>query len=277
MESVERDEIKSLQHKLKFDHADPAFTLEIETLQSLNSPPVDRLWHYVLPTWFHPYRESVAVFHEYYFSLLGSIHRTPHPTTHNSPRRRHDKRERESEMSTKPKKYIFVNGIMKQNPEFDAYMKALNGGGGDASGVSATNSLSPSAPPMDQPLAVVSSLSDITEATTLQAETTGVPMQVAQSTMTAMENMQDENYLNAFHSSQDVDGGELLEGLTEYFIQYEVPVGLLHKLFALKAYRLNFIVDDSGTVHPLPLFLSLPLTPSLSLSLSSVGRDTADV
>jgi hypothetical protein len=144
-------------------------------------------------------------------------------------------------MSSKPKKYIFVNGIMKQNPEFEAYMQALNGG-------SAQASPAPSAPPMDQPLAVVSSLSDITEATTLQAETTGVPMQVAQSTMTAMENMQDTTYLNEFNSSQDVDGGELLEGLTEYFIQYEVPVGLLQKLFALKAYRLNFIVDDSGAI-----------------------------
>ena len=151
--------------------------------------------------------------------------------------------------TTKPKKYVFVNGIMKQNPEFDAYMRALNGGG-------AGDSTSPSAPPMDQPLAVVSSFSDISEATTLQAETTGVPMQVAQSTMTAMENMQDQTYLNEFHSSQDVDGGELLEGLTEYFIQYEVPVGLLHKLFALKAYRLNFIVDDSG----------LPASSSLSSS-----------
>ena len=127
-------------------------------------------------------------------------------------------------------------------------------------------------------------------------------MQMASSTILAMENMQDSNYLNEFKSSQDVDGGELLEGLTDYFIQYEVPgqlfchsphlhshsfnhflsisltlpltypltlsligpinhssflsflfsvflffvVGLLNKLFALKEYRLNFIVDDSG-------------------------------
>jgi hypothetical protein len=146
--------------------------------------------------------------------------------------------------ATKPKN-IFVNGIMKQNPEFDAYMKALNGDPSSASAPSSSNI--PSAPPMgDAPLAVISSLSDIDEATTLQASATGVPMQMAPSTIAAMENMQDASYLDAFHSSQDVDGGELLEGLTEYFIQYEVPVGLLQKLFALKAYRLVFIVDDSG-------------------------------
>lgn len=131
---------------------------------------------------------------------------------------------------------------MKQNPEYEAYLNAISGN-------TSTTTTSASAPPMDTPLAVVSSLSDINEATTLQADATGVPMQIAPSTIAAMENMQDTTYLNEFKSSQDVDGGELLEGLTEYFIQYEVPVGLLNKLFALKAYRLNFIVDDSGSMR----------------------------
>lgn len=66
-------------------------------------------------------------------------------------------------------------------------------------------------------------MGDISEATLLQTDATGVPMQIAPSTIMAMENMQDSGYLNQFQSSQDVDGGELLEGLTDYFIQYEVP------------------------------------------------------
>lgn len=70
-------------------------------------------------------------------------------------------------MSSKPKKYIFENGIMKSNPEYVAYMASLNG----------------SSPPQQTnsgvtPLTIVSSMADIAEATTIQAESTGVAMQV---------------------------------------------------------------------------------------------------
>ena len=71
-------------------------------------------------------------------------------------------------MSEKPKKYIFENGVMKQNPAYVAYMNSLNPG-------TATPN-TPSQGP--EPLAIVSSMADIAEASTLQMETTGVAMQV---------------------------------------------------------------------------------------------------
>jgi len=145
-------------------------------------------------------------------------------------------------MSSKPKKYIFVNGIMQQNPEYLNWVKAH-------SDPSSTSNNSHTSGSSGDTLAVVSSLSDIAEATAIQSESTGTPMQMSDSTISAMENMQDDTYLNSFHSNQELDGGELLEGLTDYFIQYEVPVGLISKLSALRHYRLNFIVDDSGSMR----------------------------
>ena len=74
-------------------------------------------------------------------------------------------------------------------------------------------------------------------------------MQVSDSTVSTMESMQDSSFLNSFHSVGELDGGELLEGLTEYFIKFEIPVGMIHKLFDLRKYRLSFLVDDSGMIR----------------------------
>ena len=45
-------------------------------------------------------------------------------------------------------------------------------------------------------------------------------------------------------SSQD-----LYQGLMDYFIIYEIPIGLLNKLLELRNYRLNFMIDDSGSMQ----------------------------
>ena len=73
-----------------------------------------------------------------------------------------------------------------------------------------------------------------------------------------MEDMQESGYLNSFQSGVEIDSGSLLEGLTDYFSRYEVPVGMIHKLFALRSYRLVFIVDDSGGCAAIDLAAVMP-------------------
>jgi hypothetical protein len=64
-----------------------------------------------------------------------------------------------------------------------------------------------------------------------------------------MQNLQDDEYTAKFNSGAEIDGCELLEELTDYFVQFEVPVGMISKVLALKDYRLNFIIDDSGSMR----------------------------
>ncbi|STX28562.1 Uncharacterised protein [Legionella beliardensis] len=61
--------------------------------------------------------------------------------------------------------------------------------------------------------------------------------------------MQDQDYLNQFKTQQKLDGGDLLDGLSNVFARYEVPIGLVNKLLALTEYSLNFIIDDSGSMN----------------------------
>jgi hypothetical protein len=126
------------------------------------------------------------------------------------------------------KKYIFVNGVMVINPE---YQKA---------------NAQPT-PTGEQPLAIISSMQDVGEATEAQQAATGAPMNLAPSTIATFDEIQDDSYANKFQPG--LDGSDLLEGLTNYFIQYEVPIGLLHKLLDLQNYKLHFIVDDSGSMR----------------------------
>jgi hypothetical protein len=72
-------------------------------------------------------------------------------------------------MSEKPKKYIFVDGVMKLNPAFAAYQNSVN---------PSTSYTGP-----DNTLAVISSMDDIMDATELQADSTGAPMQMAPSVL----------------------------------------------------------------------------------------------
>jgi hypothetical protein len=72
-------------------------------------------------------------------------------------------------------------------------------------------------------------------------------MQLSDSTVAAMQIMQDPEFTNNF--TPTTDGGDILDGLTSYFSMYEVPVGLVNKLLALQFYNLNFIVDDSGSMR----------------------------
>jgi hypothetical protein len=133
-----------------------------------------------------------------------------------------------------PKKYIFENGVMKLNPE---YSKQNPG-----------TSQSPPVPTQDQPLAIVSSMNDVGAATTAQMDATGSAMQLAPSTVASLDIIQDDDYSSQFQGS-GLDGGDLLDGLTNYFVQYEIPVGMLNKLMALQFYNLYFLIDDSGSMR----------------------------
>mmetsp|Transcript_6290 Transcript_6290/g.6575 ORF Transcript_6290/g.6575 Transcript_6290/m.6575 type:complete len:470 (-) Transcript_6290:98-1507(-) len=130
----------------------------------------------------------------------------------------------------KAKKYIFENGVMKLNPE---YSKETGG--------------APVLPTQNQPLAIVSSMDDVGAATDAQATALGTSMQLAPSTIASLDIIQDDDYGSQFQAG--TDGADLLEGLTNYFIQYEIPVGMLNKLMALQFYSLSFLIDDSGSMR----------------------------
>lgn len=155
-----------------------------------------------------------------------------------------------------PKKYIFVNGVMKLNPEF----VAATGGGGNATPAVVTppaapagaepapSSSQPPLAPLVEPLQVISSLDDVVQATDAQSDATGVPMQLTDSTVQAIQHSQADDYVGQFNIGTS-DTNVVLDGLTEAFVQYEVPIGMIKKLQDLAAYRLNFIIDDSGSMR----------------------------
>ncbi len=126
------------------------------------------------------------------------------------------------------KKYIFENGVMKLNPHYQSAPSTV-----------ASPNLA---------LPIISSTSDIAEATAVQEQAVGKPMQIADATIASMQIMQDQDYITAFKTSVPLDGGCLLDGISNYFSKYEVPIGLVNKLLALTEYRLNFIIDDSGSM-----------------------------
>eukprot|EP01063_Lacrimia_lanifica_P032441 TRINITY_DN5549_c0_g1_i1.p1 TRINITY_DN5549_c0_g1~~TRINITY_DN5549_c0_g1_i1.p1 ORF type:complete len:469 (+),score=141.94 TRINITY_DN5549_c0_g1_i1:86-1492(+) len=135
-----------------------------------------------------------------------------------------------------PPKYVFVNGIMQQNP---AWAKEQAGGGSGGTP-------QPSAPPMA--LAVISSLEDAAEAGAVQQAATGEAMRMPEATQEAVTAMQGDAYVEMFQAPQPLEGGEVVDKLTQHFAKYEVPLGMLNKLRGLSEYSLNFMVDDSGSM-----------------------------
>lgn len=154
-------------------------------------------------------------------------------------------------MSTaKPKKYIFVNGVMTKNPDFEKQQHSTGSGGKFKS--------------HDGELAVISNSTDLQEAQALQklVDPTLPPMEYVASTTASMNLFTSPAHQQQFQQAnplvQEHGGGgehhaiplgrDLLQELFDYFIIYEVPVGLVTKLLDLEKYRLNFMVDDSGSM-----------------------------
>jgi hypothetical protein len=137
---------------------------------------------------------------------------------------------------TKPKKYIFINGVMKLNPQFTLYEQQHSG--------NAAAPVAPAAPTKHasiEPLSVISNYSDLHNI----CNESGVPIEIEMpsSTMNSIQFMNSDTYLSNGNGNSEQN---LFDGLCEYFTIYEVPIGLISKLMELRNYRLNFMIDDSG-------------------------------
>jgi hypothetical protein len=177
----------------------------------------------------------------------------------------------------KPRKYYFVNGVMKLNPNFPAPPPAPKTKSTapapvvvSAPSVATTEPLpqTPS-PVLDvavvEPLQVISSLDDLLQAVDAQADDTGVPMQLAASAVQAIDKTQGDEYISQLNGSTAAGNQIILEGLTNVFTKYSIPIGMMNKLQALSSYRLNFIIDDSGSMRYESLSNSVSLDPPLIL------------
>lgn len=132
------------------------------------------------------------------------------------------------------KKYLFKDGVMIPNPDYKAEQT--------------DQKPSMPMPNASSALTVVSTMSDVAQATEAQQVATGKPMQLSEQTVKSMEAVQDQKFIDKFKTSQPLDGGDILDGISKYFARYEVPIGLLNKVLALTEYNLNFYVDDSGSM-----------------------------
>ncbi len=113
----------------------------------------------------------------------------------------------------------------------------------------------------DQALTIVSSMDEAIQATT----DCGDKFKLTESTQQSVEAFQSDAFIQKFGEAPPggpvIDGGEILDGLTTLFSQYEIPIGLINKLRALSAYRLNFIIDDSGSMKTATDLLLSSATP----------------
>lgn len=122
-----------------------------------------------------------------------------------------------------PKKYIKINGVMKLNPAYTAYM----------------GSKKPSNP---NALAVVSSMEDHMKLN----EDLGTNIPLAESTDATIEMVQEPEISLEAGMSPD----EMVDKLGAVLGKYEVPMGLMNKLMMLSEYAsLEFIIDDSGSMQ----------------------------
>lgn len=130
----------------------------------------------------------------------------------------------------KTKKYTHSNGILTINPDYSREQSQNR------------QTIIPTAHPVI-PLAIICSQEDISSINEIQIDNTqeNIPL----STLNTIREMQSPEYLSYFNVTADRN---LFEELCTYFIRYEVPIGLLTKLMALKNYRLNFMIDDSGSM-----------------------------
>jgi hypothetical protein len=134
-------------------------------------------------------------------------------------------------------KYIFVNGVMMQNPQYVPPQQSQP-------------QYQQQAPPAYSPpqqLAILTSMNDIANANTMANQSNMGNVQLSQNTVYALECVQGEEYAQNF--TPNCGGASMLDGISNIFSQYEIPVGILSKLLELQKYRLSFIVDDSGSMN----------------------------
>lgn len=136
-------------------------------------------------------------------------------------------------MTTPPKKYIKINGVMQMNPAYKAWKNAQSGGS-----VPVANAV-PSNP---NALPVVSNMDDHMKLN----EDLGTNIPLAESTDATIEMMQEPEI--SFEAGMQPD--EMVDQLGSVLGKYEVPMGLMNKLMMLSEYAsLEFIIDDSGSMQ----------------------------
>ncbi len=69
------------------------------------------------------------------------------------------------------------------------------------------------------------------------------------STVNVVQKVQDVQYTNAFGVPGGIDGGQLLENISQNFFNSQTPFGLSEKLIALQGYSLHFKCDDSSSMR----------------------------
>lgn len=138
--------------------------------------------------------------------------------------------------SAKPKKFAVIDGVMKRNPAYDAYMAQQNGGQ-QAGNQVVNNQLA---------LPVVANMAEHAAFSEASAVTTGQERPLAESTNATIEMMQEPEIAMEVGLASD----ELVEELGEVFAKHEVPMGLMNKLYMLSEFdKLEFIIDDSGSMN----------------------------
>lgn len=145
-----------------------------------------------------------------------------------------------------PPKYIFVNGVMKLNPQY-----------------STETGITSSVSKPSESLAIVSSTDDIMSVSEIQPDK---PLQLSDSTTSSMEIMQDTEFTKNF--GNNVDGGKLLDDLCKVFTKYEVPIGLVNKLLSLTDCEMIFLIDDSGSMAGDSDLLVKDMSTSMSYKMS---------
>ncbi len=98
-------------------------------------------------------------------------------------------------------------------------------------------------------LAVICSTADAVSANDASIIGNHRPMVVSDSTAATLDIINDPGYVQGFETSAPIDTQSIVNALGEIFTKYEVPLGLLNKLLILMQYRLNFIIDDSGSMN----------------------------
>lgn len=132
-----------------------------------------------------------------------------------------------------PKKYVFVNGVMMKNPDYSPGSQKSS----------------------SKELGVVSCVNDQVEAKQEYEEQVNVAdskeeefnFDTTGATTDAIHLMMSPEYTACIPSNSTTKS--LFDQLTDVFIVYEVPLGIVSKLLELRHYRLNFLIDDSGSMQ----------------------------
>jgi hypothetical protein len=125
-------------------------------------------------------------------------------------------------------KYLFVDGVLKIH---EGYCKEVLG---------ATLPLSYS----EQSLAILCSTEEVEVAYHIQCRSVGYHLQLASSSIEAIDSIQDDDYCEAL-GLLETELATNLDDIMSLFDSLDIPLGCLSKLNALKSYHLHILVDNS--------------------------------